>query len=413
MDHAQYISHHLAALKQILLASSSEEDGKNLVQEILKSLRTEIGMDVAFIAEFCEGHRVFRYIDASADSPPVKPGDGDPIEHTYCQRVVNGQLPDIIFDVSSLPPHEQLAVAEDYKIRSYLCVPITFRDGRIYGSLGCIGHQPNWQINQQDIQLMSAMAEVYGEWFNAREKIQDRQHDMQAKVQAALSGQSLEVLYQPIFDITQDKVVGFESLARVHDKDGLSPLSLFKEAEALGHKIELELKAIRLGLQGLDYYREDQFVSVNASMDTALSPQLPGVLDHTDMHRVVLEINDPMDLQIFSKVTKSLRGLLKRGLRIALDDRALGTEGLKQLDSLGPDIIKLKVRNVLHMKGDRLLKLQASPFSGYSEENACKLVVEGVETKQQLESILELGITHAQGYWLGEPIGLLEAAERY
>ena len=55
MDHAQYISHNLAALKQILLASTSEEDGKNLIQDILKSLRTEIGMDVAFIAEFCEG----------------------------------------------------------------------------------------------------------------------------------------------------------------------------------------------------------------------------------------------------------------------------------------------------------------------------------------------------------------------
>ena len=413
MDHVQYISHNLAALKQILLASTSEEDGKNLIQDILKSLRTEIGMDVAFIAEFSEGKRIFRYIDASEESPPVKPGDGDPIEHTYCQRVINGQLPDIIFDISSLPPHEQLAVAEDYKIRSYLCVPITFADGRIYGSLGCIGHQPNWQINQQDIQLMSAMAEVYGQWFNAQERIHDHQLDMEEKVRAALSGQLLEVLYQPIFDITQDKVVGFESLARIHSKDGLNPLSLFREAEALGHKVELELKAIRLGLQGLDYYRETQFVSVNASMDTALSPQLPDVLEHADMKRVVLEINDPMDLPIFSRVTKSLRTLLNRGLRIALDDRALGTEGLKQLDSLGPDIIKLKVRNVLHMKGDRLLKLQASPFSGYSEENTCKLIVEGIETEQQLKTILELGITHAQGYWLGEPIGLLEAAERY
>jgi EAL domain-containing protein (putative c-di-GMP-specific phosphodiesterase class I) len=105
--------------------------------------------------------------------------------------------------------------------------------------------------------------------------------------------------------------------------------------------------------------------------------------------------------------------LLNRGLRIALDDRALGTEGLKALDILGPDIIKLKVKNVMRMQGDRLLKLQASPFSGYSEESLCKLIVEGVETQQQLDTILELGITHAQGYYLGAPIGLLEAAENY
>jgi EAL domain-containing protein (putative c-di-GMP-specific phosphodiesterase class I) len=413
MDHTQYLSHNLTALKQILLASTSEADGENLIREILKSLRTEIGMDVAFIAEFSEGKRVFRYIDGSEGSPPVKPGDGDPIEHTYCQRVIDGQLPDIIFDIGSLPPEEQLAVAEDYKIKSYLCVPITFEDGRIYGSLGCIGHQPNWQIGQEDIRLMSAMADVYGQWFNMREKVHSRQHDMEAKVQAALNGQLLEVLYQPIFDIKRMKAIGFESLARVRDKDGLSPLSLFKEAEVLGHKVELELKAIRLGLQGLDYYQEGQFVSVNASKETALSPLLPAVLDHADMKRVVLEINDPMDLQLFSKVTKSLRALLNRGLRIALDDRALGTEGLKALDTLGPDIIKLKVRNVMRMQGDRLLKLQASPFSGYSEESACKLIVEGVETRQQLDTILELGITHAQGYFLGAPIGLLEAAENY
>lgn len=413
MNHAQYISHNLTALKQILLASPSEENAKSLIQDILKSLRTQIGMDLAFIAEFYEGQRVFRYIDASEASPPVKPGDGDPIEHTYCQRVIDGHLPDIIFDIDSLPPQEQLKVAEDYKIKSYLCVPITFENGRIYGSLGCIGHQPNWQIGEHDIELMSAMAEVYGQWFNLREKFHEHQHSIEQNIHAALSGHALEVLYQPIFDITQNKVVGLESLARFHSKEGLSPLSLFREAEELGYKVDLELKAIRLGLQGLDYFKDDQFVSVNASLETAISPYLPAALEHADMKRIVLEINDPMNLQVFSKVTKSLRGLLNRGLRIALDDRALGTEGLKELDMLGPDIIKLKIRNVLHMKGGRLLKLQASPFSGYSEENICKLIVEGVETEQHLNAILELGITHAQGYFLGEPTSLLQAAEQY
>lgn len=413
MNHQEYIAHNLSALRQILLASPSEDVAKSLIQDILKSLRTEIGMDVAFIAEFHEGQRVFRYIDASETSPPVKPGDGDPIEHTYCQRVIDGQLPDIIFDVTSLPPEEQLAVAEDYKIKSYLCVPITLGNGKTYGSLGCIGHQPNWQIGEQDILLMSAMARVYGEWFESMEKAHEHQHAMAQEVQAALSGDTLEVLYQPIFDITHHKAVGFEALARLRSKEGLSPLSLFKEAEELGHKVELELKAIRLGLQGLDYFRDAQFISVNASMETAISPDLPAALEHADMKRVVLEINDPMDLQIFSKVTKSLRALLNRGLRIALDDRALGTDGLKQLDILGPDIIKLHIRNVLQMKGDRLLKLQASPFSGFSEENACKLIVEGIETRQQLDTILEQGITHAQGYYLGAPVSLLEAAEKY
>src|ERR1700733_4353678 len=72
------------------------------IETILQAVRTHLGMDVAFVAEFRARDRIFRHVDAQG-ATPVNSGDAVPLEQGYCQRVVDGRLPELIVDAQTLP----------------------------------------------------------------------------------------------------------------------------------------------------------------------------------------------------------------------------------------------------------------------------------------------------------------------
>lgn len=85
---------------------------------ILRAARDHLGMDVAFITEFLDdGHRVFHYVDVRDPArAPVAPGMRLPLEEGYCQRVVEGTLPELIPDTSLLPAAMGLSATVDIPI---------------------------------------------------------------------------------------------------------------------------------------------------------------------------------------------------------------------------------------------------------------------------------------------------------
>ncbi|MFO1228455.1 hypothetical protein [Roseateles sp.] len=58
---------------------------------ILHAIRTHLAMEVAFISEFVNGRRHFRYVDELQPGGPVQVGNSDPLEESYCARIVDGQ----------------------------------------------------------------------------------------------------------------------------------------------------------------------------------------------------------------------------------------------------------------------------------------------------------------------------------
>lgn len=84
-------------VSELLVATADESDEliDSAVTDVLSLLRERLAMDVVFVSEFLDGQRVFRYVEAQDSSNVPTVGDGDPLETTWCQRVVNGRLPPI------------------------------------------------------------------------------------------------------------------------------------------------------------------------------------------------------------------------------------------------------------------------------------------------------------------------------
>lgn len=141
----------------VATADGSDELINSAVSEMLLLLRQRLAMDVVFVSEFVDGRRVFRYVDAPADRPVFAVGNSHPLEQTWCQRVVDGRLPQLVPDTRKLPDRASLP-AVPFDIGTYLSTPVMLSGGRVYGTLCCFCFTPNMDIRQRDLRNLQSVA---------------------------------------------------------------------------------------------------------------------------------------------------------------------------------------------------------------------------------------------------------------
>ena len=92
-------------VSELLVATADESDEliDRSISDVLRLLRDRMKMDVVFVSQFAEGQRVIRYVDTDPGNPLLSVGDADPLEVSWCQRVVDGRLPEFIPDARRLP----------------------------------------------------------------------------------------------------------------------------------------------------------------------------------------------------------------------------------------------------------------------------------------------------------------------
>jgi GAF domain-containing protein len=127
-------------------------------------------MDIALVAEFLDGHRIFRHVDVDQSQPSkLRVGESVPLEGTYCQRVIDGRLPSMIPDTAVVPEAQGLVATQSLGIGAYLSTPVVLADGEVYGTLCCISHQARSALGCRQVDaLRSAAALVSAEIEKSR-----------------------------------------------------------------------------------------------------------------------------------------------------------------------------------------------------------------------------------------------------
>ena len=99
----------------------------------------------------------------------------------------------------------------------------------------------------------------------------------------------------------------------------------------------------------------------------------------------------------------SLAELRASGVRIAIDDAGAGFASLRHTLRLAPDIVKLDISLTRGIDGDRARRALASALISFADEMSITIVAEGIETAEELETLLRLGVRFGQGFHLAEP----------
>lgn len=146
---------------ELLVATADDADHliDRAVPEVLRLLRERMKMDVVFVSEFTGGERVFRHVEQDPRNPLISAGQSDPLEESWCQRVVDGRLPEFIPD--SAPYQESGAAPKaGFPIGTHLSTPIVLQGGEIYGTLCCFSFGVNDGVNAQDLKKLRYTAQL-------------------------------------------------------------------------------------------------------------------------------------------------------------------------------------------------------------------------------------------------------------
>ena len=151
-------------ISELLVATSDDTDAliPASVQEVLKLIRQKLNMDVVFVSEFVDGKRVVRQVECRDEHPPMVAGQADPLESTWCQRIVDGRLPLIMNNAPKLA--ETLSIpATELKIGSHLATPIVLSNGKIYGTFCCFSARTDETLVERDLKNLQMAARFAAE----------------------------------------------------------------------------------------------------------------------------------------------------------------------------------------------------------------------------------------------------------
>lgn len=396
---------------ELALLGAEHGTPDEMIADILSAVRVQLRMDVAFISEFENGRRTFRHVDVRQrgnDAGPPRPGLSHPLEESYCQRLVDGRLPELIPDTLREPAATALPVTQALSIGAYMGVPIRFSDGRLYGTFCCYRNEADKTLNDRDMDFLRLFATVAGRLLEQQVNARKSRAEMLARVRSVIDEMRFSMVFQPIVDVVEHRVVGYEALARFAIAPSRPPDQWFEEAGHVGMQDKLEAAVISLALESLDRLPEEVYLSINMSPTTILNGTLGEVLKGQPLKRLMLEVTEHVSVDDYGKIAEHLAPLRQQGLRLAVDDAGAGYASFRHILKLGPDLIKLDSSLIRRIDKERNNRALAAALIRFAEETGSKIVAEGVETEAELRVLRELKSNNAQGYLLGRPLPISE-----
>ncbi len=227
----------------------------------------------------------------------------------------------------------------------------------------------------------------------------DRRAGVEA-VREVLRDGAIRTVFQPVVRLDDDHVVGYEALARF---DALAPDRAFAVAAEAGLGTQLELLAVRRAFEQIQSMPDDTTLGVNVGAGALLDPAIQEeLLAHADGD-ICVEITEHHPVPDYPALLAVTRLLRAAGVLIVVDDAGAGYAGLTHIVRLRPDIIKLDISLTRDVDTDPVRTAMARALTGFASEVGSRIVAEGVETRAEWETLRDLGVDFAQGYYLAKP----------
>jgi EAL domain-containing protein (putative c-di-GMP-specific phosphodiesterase class I) len=399
VDDTSRVAHGLAPL---LAGGDASTNGDALVERVLALARIHLGLDVSWFSRFTDGTQVLDYVTGAAAGFGLSPGISGPLSESYCSRVVAGELPNVIQDSRADARTRDLPITKIVGIGSYAGVPVVLPDGEVYGMLCCIGRDAHPEIDTGDVRFMRVLADVLSEEVQRRRPLELHRSATLARIDAAIAGNGLHMVYQPIVRLDTLDVIGVEALSRF-DGGPPTPDRWFQEAASVGRGAELEVASLGLAAAAIPHLPNAVYLSVNASPALITAWGRREIPDTIALDRVVLEITEHEQIGDYDTLIAALEPLRARGLRIAIDDAGAGYSSFRHILLIKPDVIKLDISITRGIDNDASRRALATALISFAAEINASLVAEGVETAAELETLQYLGATLGQGYFFARP----------
>jgi len=338
-----------------------------------------------------------------------------------------------IIEANVREPLEAVIVAE--KLLKALGEPFVIGGNQIRSgaSIGISVYGPDGPdaetlLTHADVALYRAKAEgrgTYRFFTNAMDAEVRARVTLVTDLRDALEKQQFTLMYQPQTDVETGRITTLEALVRWnHPTRGLvSPADFIDAAEKsglivpLGHWVLHE--ACRQTREWIDAGLAPPRIAVNVSAvqfkaPRAMEEDIASILANTGLPPELLELEftESVLMEASADHREALLRLRKAGLRIAMDDFGTGYSSLSYLSEFPVDLIKIAQTFMLDLRVKSGNAAIVKAAIGLANDLGLEVVIEGVETEEQLGMVKSWGGRFVQGYYFSKPITTAEVATK-
>lgn len=249
------------------------------------------------------------------------------------------------------------------------------------------------------------------------------QIQLEGDLRQALDHHELEVYYQPIVALETQRLVGFEALVRWHhpQQGMVSPNDFIPLAEQTGLILPLGYWVLQQACRQMQQWQQEfdrpsLALSVNLSViqlrQMSLFSQIKRLLQSTAFasQNLKLEITESAVMENSQWALEVLEGLTSQSISLVIDDFGTGYSSLSYLHEFPFDTLKIDRSFVSRLCPGTLSFEIIRTIITLARSLNLKVVAEGIETRQQLDCLMELGCDLGQGYLFSPPLNADQAA---
>lgn len=241
-------------------------------------------------------------------------------------------------------------------------------------------------------------------------------NEAKALIIDAIDNDRVEIFIQPIYSVTEDRFVSAEVLCRLFDSTNnlIAPSEFIDVAEKSGLILELEdiifEKSCRFIKEGKLKNLGVEYLEINLSVVKGESDRVRhhyyDILRsyNIDPSMIVLEITETLAVTNKHAIIDNMNKFKELGFNFALDDFGTGESNLEYILDMPATIVKFDKDMTHRFFLDRQAKIVLTIVAKMVKSLGLKVVVEGIETEEQLNGMLEIGVDYIQGYYFSEPL---------
>lgn len=281
--------------------------------------------------------------------------------------------------------------------------------------------QAGFALHQAKLKGKNTCVRYTQEDYDAYVYTLDVQESLRQDIEDDFRG--FELYYQPVVDISKKQILGAEALIRWNStKFGfMSPAEFVPLLEESGLIIPLGRWIAKTALQQCKIWKQkipDFRMNVNLSfVQIKKSDALKDILElieelEVDRKNVMFEVTESGELESGNAI-QVLRAFKNQSIHLAIDDFGTGYSNLRYVRNMTFDLLKIDqsfIRNIRENKYDYMVVKQFTELAHALELQVC---YEGVETKEDLECVLELNPDYVQGYYFSKPVPASVFEENY
>lgn len=238
-----------------------------------------------------------------------------------------------------------------------------------------------------------------------------KESDFGGEFMEILHKEKIKTVFQPIISLKNGGLLGYEALSRGPQKSVFeNPEKLFDYARAIGRLWELEFLCRIKALENVakSSYSDLVFINVDPYIINDENFRKGFTKDFLSKYNinpenVVFEITEKSAAVNIESFNKLISNYKDQGYKIAIDDAGSGYSGLKLITDIHPHFIKLDMNLIRDIDKDGLKYALIKTFYEFCLVTDIKLIAEGIETENELNTLIDIGIDYGQGYYIQKP----------